>query len=102
MFYVAAANTARNIISAVMFICNVLKQFSPLQTKLITREYIDMLHRIFEYVTDESKQSNKNSARTLSRKVLDLCSVYKAELIALLLALFRLDKTCKVFLWFTV
>ena len=101
MFYVAAANTARNLISAVMFICHVLKQFSPLQTKLITSEYIDMLPRIFEYFTDKSKQSNKNSARTLSRKVLDLCSVYKGELIEVLLALDWI-RHVKIFLWFTV
>ena len=73
------------------------KIFSPLQTKLIIREYIETLPRIFEYFTDKSKQSNKNSARTLSRKVLDLCSVYKGELIAFYLLYLDWIRHVKIF-----
>ena len=72
------------------------KIFSPLRTKLITREYIDSYSGFLNIFTDGSKQSNNSTASAvyipyfdvkISRKIPDLCSVYTAELIALLLAL---------------
>ena len=72
------------------------KIYSPLQTKIITREYIDRYSGYLNIFTDGSKQSNNCTASAvyipyfhvqISRKIPDLCSVYTAELIALLLAL---------------
>ena len=72
------------------------KIYSPLQTKILTREYIDNYSGYLNIFTDGSKQSNKRTASAvyipyfniqLSKRIQNLCSVYSAELIALLLAL---------------
>ena len=72
------------------------KIYSPLQTKILTREYIDNYSGYLNIFTDGSKQSNNSTASAvyihyfdvqISKKISDLCSVYTAELIALLLAL---------------
>ena len=72
------------------------KLYSPLETKMITREYIDNYSGYLHIFTDGSKQSNNSTASAvyipyfdvkISRKIPNLCSVYTAELIALLLAL---------------
>ena len=65
------------------------KIYSPLQTKMITREYIDSYSGYLNIFTDGSKQSNYSTASAvyipyfdvkISRKIPDLCSVYTAEL----------------------
>ena len=67
-----------------------------MQTKILTREYIDNYSAYLNIFTDGSKQSNNSTASAvyipyfdvqISKKIPDLCSVYTAELIALLLAL---------------
>ena len=73
------------------------KIYSPLQTKILTREYIDSYSGYLNIFTDGSKQSNNNNTASavyipyfnvqISKRIPDLCSVYTAELIALLLAL---------------
>ena len=72
------------------------KIYSPLQTKMITREYIDSYSGYLNIFTDGSKQSNNSTASAvyipyfnvqISKRIPDLCSIYTAELIALLLAL---------------
>ena len=72
------------------------KLYSPFQTKILTREYIDNFSGYLNVFTDGSKQSNNTTASAvyipyfnvqISKRIPDLCSVYTAELIALLLAL---------------
>ena len=80
--------------------CDLLNQvdkiFSPLQTKILTREYIDNYCGYLNIFTDGFKQSNNSTGSAvyipyfdvkISKRIPDLCSVYTAELIALLLAL---------------
>ena len=80
--------------------CDLLNQvdkiFSPLQTKIITREYIDNYSGYLNIFTGGSKQSNNSTASAvyipyfdvkISKRIPNLCSVYTAELLALLLAL---------------
>ena len=72
------------------------KIYSPLETKFLTRDYIDSYSGYLNIFTDGSKQSNNSTASAvyipyfnvqLAKRIPDLCSVYTAELIALLLTL---------------
>ena len=72
------------------------KIYSPLKSNILTREYIDSYSGYLNIFTDGSKQSNNSKASAvyipyfnvqISKRIPDLCSVYTAELIALLLAL---------------
>ena len=67
-----------------------------MQTKILTREYIDSFSGYLNIFTDGSKKLNKSKASAvnityfnvqISKRIPDLCSVYTAELTALLLAL---------------